>query len=56
MDEPVINQPKPEFGIMDKNNLEGLEKLFDTKELTMQIRRPSFVDCEYNAYISHKIS
>ena len=48
MEEPVINQPTNMIG---RSNLSGLEKLVDTKELTMCIRKPSAMDCEYNKLI-----
>ena len=46
MEETVINQPTNGFGMMDRSNLSGLEKLVDTKELTMCITKPSAIDCE----------
>ena len=51
MEEPVINQPTNGFSMIGKSNLSGLEKLVDTKELTMCIRKPSAMDCEYNKLI-----
>ena len=47
MEEPVINQPTNGFSMIGRSNLSGLEKLVDTKELTMCIRKPSAMDCEY---------
>ena len=44
MEEPVINQPTNMIG---RSNLSGLEKLVDTKELTICLRKPSAMDCEY---------
>ena len=51
MEEPVINQPTNGFSAIGSSNLSGLEKLVDTKELTMCIRKPSAMDCEYNKLI-----
>ena len=47
MYEPVTNQPINAFGTEGPNNLQGLEKLINTKELTIHLRRPKFIDCEY---------
>ena len=52
MEEPVINQPTNEFGMMGKSNLSGLEKLVDTKELTICLRKFSAIDCEYKNSIN----
>ena len=47
MNEPVTHQPTNDFGTEIHNNLQGLGKLTNTKELTIHLRRPKPIDCEY---------
>ena len=48
MNEPVTHQPINDFGAEIHNNLQGLGKLTNTKELTIHLRRPKPIDCEYS--------
>ena len=49
MHEPITHQPINTFSTEIHNNLQGLGKLTNTKELTIQLRRPKFIDCEYTS-------